>query len=66
MNCFRQSTLSRLQDENRLLREQVKEQDDFIKKQAGILKNLLEKLEIRESDIGVVSYAEDLKSAYDK
>ena len=66
MNCFRQSTLSRLQDENRLLREQVKAQDDVIKTQAGVLKNLLEKLEIRESNIGVVSYAEDLKSAYDK
>lgn len=66
MNNFRQSTLSRLQDENRLLREQLNARDDVIKWQAGVLKNLMEKLEIRESNIGVVSYAEDLKSAYDK
>lgn len=66
MNNFRQSTLSRLQDENRILREQVKAQDNVIKTQAAVIKNLLEKLEIRESDIGVVSYVEDLKSAYDK
>lgn len=59
MNSFRQSTLSRLQDENRLLREQVKAQE-------GIIKNLMEKLEIRESNIDMVSYAEEVRAAYDK
>lgn len=50
MNCFRQSTLSRLQDENRILRMQVKMLEEQVRKLQEMLYEMDSKTEIENEN----------------